>query len=353
MKTSLLVILTTISLSAAAMAGDLTWQEMAQRTELWPALCASKATIPFEGGVTIKPGQKLKVLKVLPNAVQVSTLDDKTTFEAEPDETDVLAVAREAYAKLTPKQQALTYAVVTQHKDLWPEHVTATRSFNPGPGKMIQVGDTLLLIDCQPAGMTVKSEKNNASFNVVPDATDIMTLSRKLVEDPRALPRFAAEQKPTVAAMAAAQDRVIGELDGKLVNSVTGKPDPFDAKGLPRYLVFMRGSSTCPITHKFAPQLVKFYNKMKPTHPEFEIIWIMTESPADTSKYAKETGFSWRAVEYDDTGAMPTVNHLITGSLPQLIVMDRNGRVLANGSQDEATTALAKLDALLKQPTNP
>jgi hypothetical protein len=333
-----------------AAAGDLTWQEMAQRPELWPAQCTSKATIPFDGGVTVNAGQKLKVLKVLPNSVQVSTLDDKVTFEAEPDETDALAVARAAYAMLTPKQRALTYAAVVPRKDLWPARVTATRSFNLAPGKIVQAGDALTVVDCQPGGLTVKSEKFNATFNVVADATDIVPLARQLVEDPKAVPTYAAVASTTVAANAPSQDRVLGELEGKLVNSVTDKPDPLDPKALPRYLVFMRGSSTCPITRKFAPTLVKYYNDMKPKHPEFEIIWIMTESPEDTGRYAKTMGFSWRAIEYESTGTMPSVSQPITGKLPQLIVMDRNGKVLANGSQNQAPAALARLDALLKQP---
>jgi hypothetical protein len=60
-------------------------------------------------------------------------------------------------------------------------------------------------------------------------------------------------------------------------------------------------------------------------------------------------GFSWRALEYDATPAVPSVNKPIAGKLPQLIVMDRSGRVLANGIQSTAPAALKQLDALLTQ----
>ena len=83
-------------------------------------------------------------------------------------------------------------------------------------------------------------------------------------------------------------------------------------------------------------------------HPEFEVVYIMTESPADTGKFAREAGFSWRAVEYESTGYMPTVSRQIDGKLPQLIVMDRNGKVLANGVQNGAPAALNQLAALLR-----
>jgi hypothetical protein len=342
---SLVVLVVVLGALNATAAGDLTWQELVRRPELWPAQCTSKVTIPFDGGVSIKAGQKLKVLKVLPNAVQVTTLDDKVTFEAEPDETDMLAVARDAYAKLTPKQQALTYATIAQRKGLWPERVTATRQFSLSPTQTIQAGDVLLLVNCQPAGLTVKSEKFNATFNVVADATDIMVLARKLVEDPQAMPtRAAAEEKQK------AIGRIFAETEGKLINSVTGKPDPLDAKAVPKYYVFFRGSSTCPITRQFTPTVVKFYNDTKPKHPEFEIIWLMTEKIDDTAKFAKANGFAWRAMEYGSTPAIPTVHQAISGRLPQLIVVDRNGKVLANGTQNQAPVALKQLDALLKQP---
>lgn len=41
-------------------------------------------------------------------------------------------------------------------------------------------------------------------------------------------------------------------------------------------------------------------------------------------------------MEYESTAYMPSVSRQIDGKLPQLIVMDRNGKVLANGIQNGA-----------------
>ena len=76
----------------------------------------------------------------------------------------------------------------------------------------------------------------------------------------------------------------------------------------------------------------------------------MTESQTNTAQFAKANGFSWRAMEYGSTPAVPTVHRVISGQLPQLIVVDRNGKVLANGTQSQAPVALKQLDALLNQP---
>jgi hypothetical protein len=61
-------------------------------------------------------------------------------------------------------------------------------------------------------------------------------------------------------------------------------------------------------------------------------------------------GFAWRSVAYERT-TMPSVYPIIDGRIPQLIVMTRDGKVLANGIQSTAPAALQQLKALLNQPT--
>jgi hypothetical protein len=306
--------------------------------------------------VTVKPGQPLKVLKVTDAEVQVSTLDDRTTFTAEPGETDVLAVAQQAFAKLTPKQRALSFDTLLRQKELWPQFVTLKRSFDLAPGKTVRAGDQVELMNLEPGGIAVKSESLKATFKVVTDATDLMTQARKLVEDEKAAPRFVDARKQEQTRQVVVEQKkqnfgpVITELEDKLVSSVTGKPAPLDTAALPRYIVFYRGSSTCPITRQFTPTLLKYYQQMHATHPEFEVVYMMTEGMDDTSKFAKELGFSWRAISYASTSGIPSVHGHISGLLPQLIVMDRNGRILVNGTQSAAPAALRQLDALLKRP---
>ena len=320
----------------------------------------------FEGGATIQPGQELNVLQVGPAEVQVTTTDGRTTFAAEPDETNTLAIARVAYARLTPKQRALTYPALAQRKDLWPARVTLSRSFDLGGGQSVREGEQLRVMEIQPGKIILVIERLNMTVPTLLQVTDVMAQARKFVEDDTAGPRFTAEQSrgedkrvadvrnsATGNALPEKErtlGRVIAELDGRLVSSTTGKPEPLDPHALPRYLVFYRGSSTCPITREFTPKLIKYYEATKPTHPEFELIYIMTESVEDTAKFAKRIGFAWRAIEYESTGYMPTVSQPIKGLLPQLIVMDRNGRVLANGWQNSAPDALRQLDLLLKRP---
>jgi hypothetical protein len=356
------LLLATCVTATVAAAQELSWADLARRPELWPAQCTVKVAMKFEGGANVQAGQKVDVLDFKDNEVELKTTDGRTYFAAEPDETDVLAVAREAYAKLTPKQRELTYPSIVQQKELWPYRVTITRTFTLAPGKIVQTGDQVIVKDIQPGKVDVVSEKLNARFGVALPATDVMAQVRKFVEDDQAGPRLLAVQKAAEEKLAAekkakadeikAKGPVVVELEGKLINSITGQPEPLDTNSLPRYFVFLRGQSTCPITRNFAPTFIKYCNGIKSTHPEVEVVYLTIESLPDTFKFAKELGFDWRTVSYENT-TMPCVNPIIDGRIPQLIVMNRDGKVLANGIQSTAPAALQQLDALLKQPGTP
>ena len=116
--------------------------------------------------------------------------------------------------------------------------------------------------------------------------------------------------------------------------------------------MFLRGSTTCPITRDFTPGFVAYYDSIKAAHPELEVVYLTLDPLADTEKFAEEMRFSWRSVAYERT-TMPSVYPIIDGRIPQLIVMTRDGKVLANGIQSTAPAALQQLKALLNQPTLP
>lgn len=317
----------------AAAPATLRWVDLVNRIEFWPKQCTLKETLQFQGGVTVKAGQTVKVDGIKPNEVELSTLDDKTQFAASPEETDVLAVANAEYARLTPKQRTVTYDSLINRKELWPYKVRIAQTFDLGPGKRVNAGDEAIVRDVLRGKINVVSMKYWLNYDVAPPATDLLEQARQFVEAPNGAP-----------------SRLAADLEGKLINSVTGKPDPLPADANPRYIVFYRGSSTCSITRQFTPSLVKYYNETKPKHPEFEVVYIMTETPENTGKFARELGFSWRALDYDTAGKLAFAGRPIGSLLPQLIVFDRVGNVLANGTQQTAPTALAQLDALLNQP---
>lgn len=343
-------------LSCAVYGQTLNWTQVSTRPELWPTQCTVKTEIKFADGATVRAGQTVNVRQFKGNEVDLVTTDGKTFFAAEQEETDVLSRANADFSALTPKQRLLTYPAIARQQDLWPYQVTITREFAVAPGKNVKIGDLVMVKDVQPDRLDVISTNLNARFAVTTAATDLMAQVRKFVEDPAAGPRLLAVQKAQqekiLAEEKAEAERIkaIGklpvELNGKLINSMTGQPEPLDTNSLPRYFVFLRGQSSCSITRGFAPSFVKYCNSIKTTHPEVQVIYLTVESLPDTFKFTKELGFDCRAISYDDS-YLPSLHPIIDGRLPQLIVMDRNAKVLADGIQSTAPAALQQLQALV------
>jgi len=338
--------------SIIASAEDLTWNTLADRADLWPGQCTMKATIPFQGGVTVTTGQMVNVDKFSAQDVQVTTLDGQTSFTAEPTEVDCLDVAQKAYNALTPKQQALSYTILIGRKDLWPANIMLNEDID-FPGHHLAKGTQEKVLSVDNGSILVKSDVLKGTFKVFPSATNIMLQARALVENRQAVPTFMVEEQQEAAAKAQAdedfrENRLIYELKGKLINVATDQQQPLDPNITPRYFVFLRGSSTCPITHKFIPSVVNFYNQMMSKHPDYEIVYIMYDTLGDASQFSRQAGFSsWRALAYDNTPSTP--NSVIAGPLPQLFVMDRSGKLLINGIQNDAPKALDQLEALLNK----
>jgi hypothetical protein len=339
-------------LTAFLPAAELSWADLVSRPDLWPAQCSVTQAMKLQGDHNLEAGQKLTVLELREKVVEVSLTDGKTAFSAAPEATDVLTVARATYDALTPQQRELTYGAVIQRKELWPYRVTLNRSFELGKGASLQQGGQLRVMGASPVALALLAENVNVVFNIVPQATDFMALARKFLEDPQAGPRFAVMARE-MDEKVKAEGSVLAELDGKLVNSVTDQPQPFDGAALPRYILFYRGSSLSPFTKGFTPTLVKYYNEVKPRHPEFEIVYLMTESAAATGKFATKMGFSWRAVSLENIATVPAVARFIGARLPQLIVVDRSGNVLVNGIEVDSLAALRRFDVLLNQPAAP
>jgi hypothetical protein len=303
-------------LAFAASAQELTWPQLVQHPELWPAQCALKRNFNFQSGASVKAGQTVSILALHANQIEVGTLTGKAiSFDVKPDDTDALAVANAAYAKLTPKQRALTYAAVFQNKDLWPYRLTVRDTFDLGGGKRVNKGDPVIFFDVKGGKLEVGSEKYDTRFDLEPTDTDLLEQARKFVEAPDGAP-----------------SRLVAELQPNLISPATGRPAPLNTNALPRYFVFLRGGNTCPICQRFIPSLVKFYNETKPKHPEFEIIYLSCDANAAAlEKFAQAEGFSWPAVSYQRSGYLFQVIPYFKPPIPQLTVMDARGRVLISG----------------------
>jgi hypothetical protein len=321
-------------LAGTGMAQELTWPELLQRPEHWPQECTMKKSFEFQGGKSLKVGQKVTVLEMSATEIVVSSLDGKVTFGTKPTDTDALVVANAAYARLTPKQRALTHADVLKRPELWPWGVKLTATFDVGR-KRFNKGDTVYLMRVKQNQLVVVPPTFDQHFEVKPADTDILSYARQYVDEKDGAP-----------------GRLNEELRGKLINAATGAPAPLSTNEPPRYYVIYHAARWCPYTQKFTPDLLARYNEAKPKRADFEVIYIPAEkSAAELQQYAKEVNFPWPAVEFRQKQKLAVLAGIIgRTSLPEFWVLDRHGNVVVENLKQDRDAALKEFATLLKQP---
>jgi len=315
--------------ATAAVAQEFTLAEFAHRPEFWPAQCSVKRPFKFQRGA-VAAGQKVALVEVRGDKLVLAT-DDGLMFNAAPDETDAFALSSALWKVLSPKQRELTYAALLRRPDLWPYRVTLTQAADLGNIKIAR-GESVILKAIEGDQLLVASERANTMFNVQPRDTNVLVGAWKAL---------GAAQRVT--------GRYTEELKGKLVSATTGSAVSLETE--PRYYAFYRGASWCGPCRQFSPSLVKFYNRVKPAHPEFELILISNdEKVADMYQYAKEENFPWPAVPMSQYNKLHIINPLFGNSIPQLVITDRYGNVLIDSDRIGREPALKQLEALLSKP---
>jgi nucleoredoxin len=107
----------------------------------------------------------------------------------------------------------------------------------------------------------------------------------------------------------------------------------------------------CGPCRKFTPQLVEYYNRVAPAHPEFEIIFVSSDrSRFGWESYIREMKMPWLAIEYDQLADLGGVKALGGDGIPSLLVIDEGSHVVASSYDGDKylgpQNALAALDKI-------
>ncbi len=103
----------------------------------------------------------------------------------------------------------------------------------------------------------------------------------------------------------------------------------------------------------FTPTLVEFYNKIKPKHPEFELVFISQDhSAAEMEGYMLGSSMPWPAISFDFIEKKKKILAYKGDGMPCLVVVDSNGKVLSdtfvNGNFRRPMAVLPELEKILK-----
>jgi len=117
-----------------------------------------------------------------------------------------------------------------------------------------------------------------------------------------------------------------------------GTPRNLDTSKLAgvKYWAFYYSASWCPPCRAFTPDLVSFYRDFKPSHPDFELIFVNDDrNEQDMLDYMTSDAMPWPAIWYADIDNPELEAKKYCGEgIPCLVLVDADGHVLSDTYQN-------------------
>ena len=138
-----------------------------------------------------------------------------------------------------------------------------------------------------------------------------------------------------LALASASAGEVADELSGKLEERQGGGLVPASGDVLSgKTVIALYYSSYGPHCQDFAPQLIDFYREAIRKYPHFQLVMFCRHAPVYASdeameKYIVGAGMDWPVLTFPNSADVPLVRQFATGSVPNLVVLDADGNVLA------------------------
>jgi len=295
----------------------LTLADLSRHPERWPESIVATRDYAFSSGAKVRKGQTLRVIELNGGQVGVEAVGG-VSFEISVQESGVLAAANAAWAKLTPAQRQVDVAYLAATSSLWPERVRCINKLQFG-GQVVPAGSEHALLACSRDEVKIYVESAHTTLTVDLRDTDIIARARE-----RAL--LAPEKRSS---------RLVAALQGKLIDA---KGQPFDGKAFDDAQVFVLyyGASWCGPCHKFSPSLVEFVNKTATQNPRMAVVMMSNDkSDAELQGYMQEQKMPWPAMPLSTLLKTPLLTFYAKTGIPQLLVLDRYGRVLSDSYDGE------------------
>jgi nucleoredoxin len=148
-----------------------------------------------------------------------------------------------------------------------------------------------------------------------------------------------ANDRPTARAPAADAGAIYNFVKSDLVRPNNGSLVHVDDETLShkKLIAFYFSAHWCGPCRKFTPQLVEYYNRVAPQHPEFEVIFFSFDKSATAMEaYMRETNMPWPAIDYQKLPDKERLRRNAGDGIPSLVLVDQTGKVISSsyaGSQ--------------------
>jgi nucleoredoxin len=142
-------------------------------------------------------------------------------------------------------------------------------------------------------------------------------------------------------------------LKGDLVYWHNGSLSRFEDEPLEKkkLIALYFSAHWCGPCRKFTPQLVAYYNRVAPQHPEFELILVsLDRNQFGFETYFRETNMPWPAIDYQKLAGKDAIRKYAGDGIPCLVVIDPTGKVISDSFAGKQylgpEKVLADLDAI-------
>ncbi|MBI1368163.1 MAG: redoxin family protein [Planctomycetes bacterium] len=288
--------------------------DIANRPDRLPETVVLNADFNFTGGASAKKGQTVQVLEFNGGEVVVNAGND-LVFGVSPAQCDLLDAANKVWAKLTPEQRAIEPATLLKDPSLWPEKAMCKNGFNLNGGVNLPPNGEYEVVAVLPEGVSLYSREHKAGLIADLVQTDLIARARQRV----------------LLAPEARSSRIVNAL--KQTNMVTADGKPFEMTALDHGKVFALyfGASWCPPCRHFSPSFVKFVSSVAAANPNLVVVLMSNdEKDADMLKYMQDEKMPFPAVTLASLNTSPVLLTYVHGAIPQLAIVDRDGRLLSD-----------------------
>jgi nucleoredoxin len=122
-------------------------------------------------------------------------------------------------------------------------------------------------------------------------------------------------------------------VKGDLISWHNGGLARFDDEALEKkkLIALYFSAHWCPPCRKFTPQLVEYYNRVAPQHPEFEIIFVsLDRSQFAMETYMREANMPWPAIDFAKVPGKDAIRKYAGEGIPCLVLVDQSGKVISD-----------------------
>ena len=144
-------------------------------------------------------------------------------------------------------------------------------------------------------------------------------------------------------------DAVAQFLKGDLVQVRNGNSARADDTALAskKLIAFYFSAEWCGPCRKFTPQLVDYYKRVTPDHPEFEVVFYsMDRSSFAMEKYMRDENMPWLAIDFGKLKDKQALKKNAGDGIPSLVLVDSSGNVISSSQNVGPQKVLGDLDAI-------